>query len=80
MDLVANRLGPLTVQTGASGAQWVVVELAIHLSAVLLCGNQGLLIPLQQLALFPTNMQVCSPCLLPTVCSEPIVLQHKSLN
>uniref|UniRef100_A0A8C7LM14 RZ-type domain-containing protein n=1 Tax=Oncorhynchus mykiss TaxID=8022 RepID=A0A8C7LM14_ONCMY len=66
LDLVANRLGPLTVQTGASGAQWVVVELAIHLSAVLLCGNQGLLIPLQQLALFPTNMQVCSPCLLPT--------------
>ncbi|KAM9519265.1 E3 ubiquitin-protein ligase rnf213-alpha-like [Salvelinus alpinus] len=57
LDLVANRLGPLTVQTGASGAQWVVVELAIHLSAVLLCENQGLLIPLQQLALFPANMQ-----------------------
>nr|XP_023992641.1 E3 ubiquitin-protein ligase rnf213-alpha-like [Salvelinus alpinus] len=57
LDLVANRLGPLTVQNGASGAQWVVVELAIHLSAVLLCENQGLLIPLQQLALFPANMQ-----------------------
>uniref|UniRef100_A0A4W5LL64 Uncharacterized protein n=1 Tax=Hucho hucho TaxID=62062 RepID=A0A4W5LL64_9TELE len=61
LDLVANRLGPLTVQTGASGAQSVVVELAIHLSAVLLCGNQSLLIPLQKLALFPTKMQVRSP-------------------
>jgi hypothetical protein len=56
--LVANRLGPLEVRPGASGAQCVVVELSIHLAAVLLCGNQGVLTPLQQLALLPTNMQV----------------------
>uniref|UniRef100_A0A6Q2YDT1 RING-type E3 ubiquitin transferase n=1 Tax=Esox lucius TaxID=8010 RepID=A0A6Q2YDT1_ESOLU len=56
-DLVTNQLGPLTVQAGASGAHLVVVELAIHLTAVLLCGSQGLLMPLQQLALVPTNME-----------------------
>uniref|UniRef100_A0A8K9WMH2 RING-type E3 ubiquitin transferase n=1 Tax=Oncorhynchus mykiss TaxID=8022 RepID=A0A8K9WMH2_ONCMY len=44
--LVANRLGPLEVRPGASGAQCVVVELSIHLAAVLLCGNQGVLLTL----------------------------------
>ncbi|CAB1350132.1 unnamed protein product, partial [Coregonus sp. 'balchen'] len=31
--LVANRLGPLEVRPGASGAQCVVVELSVHLAA-----------------------------------------------
>uniref|UniRef100_A0A674BBP2 RING-type E3 ubiquitin transferase n=1 Tax=Salmo trutta TaxID=8032 RepID=A0A674BBP2_SALTR len=77
LDLVANRLGPLTVQTGASGAQWVVVELAIHLSAVLLCGNQGLLIPLQQLALLPTNMQ---RAFIPTMPEDKLAVVRQAIR
>lgn len=57
--LVTNRMGPLSVRSGVSGAQSVAVELTVHLAAVLLCGNQGILAPLQQLALTPANMQVC---------------------
>ena len=57
--LVTNQLGPLAVRPGASGAQCVWVDLTIHLAAVLLCGNQGIIAPLQQLALAPANMQVC---------------------
>lgn len=57
--LVTNQLGPLCVRPGASGAQYVLVDLTVHLAAVLLCGNQGILAPLQQLAMEPANMQVC---------------------
>uniref|UniRef100_A0A7N8Y3P6 RING-type domain-containing protein n=1 Tax=Mastacembelus armatus TaxID=205130 RepID=A0A7N8Y3P6_9TELE len=61
--LVNNRLGPLAVYPGASGAHCVLVELTIHLAAVLICGNQGILAPLQQLALAPLNMQYsCLNC------------------
>uniref|UniRef100_A0A3P8YEE8 RING-type E3 ubiquitin transferase n=1 Tax=Esox lucius TaxID=8010 RepID=A0A3P8YEE8_ESOLU len=59
--LVANRLGPLEVRRDTPGAQCVVIELSIHLAAVLLCGNHSLLTPLQQLALAPANMQVGTP-------------------
>lgn len=57
--LVTNQLGPLVVRPGASGADCVLVDLTIHLAAVLLCGGQGILAPLQQLAMQPANMQVC---------------------
>lgn len=57
--LVANELGPLSVHPGASVAHCVLVDLAIHLATVLLCGHQQILAPLQQLALTPANMQVC---------------------
>lgn len=56
--LVTNKLGPLAVFPRISGAQCVSVELTIHLAAVLLCGKQGILAPLQQLAMAPANMQV----------------------
>uniref|UniRef100_A0A8K9Y6Y4 RING-type E3 ubiquitin transferase n=1 Tax=Oncorhynchus mykiss TaxID=8022 RepID=A0A8K9Y6Y4_ONCMY len=58
--LVANRLGPLEVRPGASGAQCVVVELSIHLAAVLLCGNQGefSLTPLLTLMFVPDMLAV----------------------
>lgn len=58
--LVTNQLGPLQAHPGASAAQCVLVDLTIHLAAVLLCEHQGVLAPLQQLALTPTNMQVCA--------------------
>lgn len=52
--LVMNQFGPLR----ASTAQCVSVDLSIHLAAVLLCGCQGVLVPLQHLAFKPANMQV----------------------
>lgn len=75
--LVANRLGPLEVRPGASGAQRVVVELSVHLAAVLLCGNQGLLTPLQQLALLPANMQ---RAFLPTMPEDMLAVAHKAMG
>lgn len=57
--LVTNQLGQLGVRPGASAAHCVLMDLTIHLAAVLLCGNQGILAPLQQLAKSPDNMQVC---------------------
>lgn len=56
--LVTNQLGPLQARPGASAAQCVLVDLTLHLAAVLLCEHQGVLDPLQQLALTPANMQV----------------------
>lgn len=58
--LVTNQLGPLQARPGASAAQCVLVDLTIHLGAVLLCEQQGVLAPLQQFALTPANMQVCA--------------------
>lgn len=55
--LVTNQLGPLTLSPAISGSRCVLVELTVHLAAVLLCGNQGILGPLKQLALAPANMQ-----------------------
>ena len=59
LALVNNHLGQLTVRPRASSIQYVLVELTIHLAAVLFCGNQGILAPLQQLSTAPANMQVC---------------------
>lgn len=56
--LVTNQLGPLQARPGASAAQCVLVDLTVHLAAVLLCGHQGVLAPLHQLALTPDKMQV----------------------
>lgn len=58
--LVTNELKLLAVRPGTSGDQCVLVDITIHLAAVLLCGNQGILAPLRQLAMAPANMQVCT--------------------
>ncbi|KAJ8362842.1 hypothetical protein SKAU_G00116730, partial [Synaphobranchus kaupii] len=55
--LVRNKLGPLCVQADRTGVEHTLTELAVHLSAVLLCGNDGVLKPLRQLALSPSKMQ-----------------------
>uniref|UniRef100_A0A668A4S4 Uncharacterized protein n=1 Tax=Myripristis murdjan TaxID=586833 RepID=A0A668A4S4_9TELE len=75
--LVTNQLGPLTVHPGASDAQCVIVELAVHLAAVLLCGNQGILAPLQQLALAPANMQ---RAFLPTMPEDMLAVAQQALG
>ena len=56
--LVANHLRALSVVPGAPGGRSVVVELTIHMAAVLLCANQRILVPLQNLSLSTGNMQV----------------------
>uniref|UniRef100_A0A3B4X7H2 RING-type E3 ubiquitin transferase n=1 Tax=Seriola lalandi dorsalis TaxID=1841481 RepID=A0A3B4X7H2_SERLL len=56
--LVHNRLGALTIHPGNTIVGNAVIELTIHLAAVLLTGTHLLLMPLKQLGLFPENMQV----------------------
>lgn len=57
--LVTNELGLLAARPGAPAAHTVLVDLTIHLQAVLLWETKGVLAPLQQLAMQPANMQVC---------------------
>ncbi|XP_040919421.1 E3 ubiquitin-protein ligase rnf213-alpha isoform X2 [Toxotes jaculatrix] len=75
--LVTNQLGLLAVRPGASSAQCVLVDLTIHLSAVLLCGNQGILAPLQQLAKAPANMQAA---FLPTMPEDMLAVAQQALG
>ncbi|XP_055725706.1 E3 ubiquitin-protein ligase rnf213-alpha-like [Salvelinus fontinalis] len=56
MALVHNRMGGLSVHNGRTGAEHVLIELSVHLAAVLLTGTDGVLTPLQQLGLTPNNM------------------------
>ncbi|XP_022072402.1 E3 ubiquitin-protein ligase rnf213-alpha [Acanthochromis polyacanthus] len=75
--LVTNQLGPLTVGPGVSGSQCESVDLTIHLAAVLLCGNQGILAPLQQLALSPANMQAA---FLPTMPEDMLAVAQQAMG
>lgn len=75
--LVTNQLGPLVVCPGAPGAQSVLVDLSIHLAAVLLCGKQGILAPLEQLAMTPANMQAA---FLPTMPEDMLVIAQQALG
>uniref|UniRef100_A0A3Q3AP92 RING-type E3 ubiquitin transferase n=1 Tax=Kryptolebias marmoratus TaxID=37003 RepID=A0A3Q3AP92_KRYMA len=77
LALVTNRMGPLVIRPGVSGARSVAVELAIHLAAVLICGNQGFLAPLQQLALTPANMQAS---FLPTMPEDMVTVAQQALG
>ncbi|KAF7667968.1 hypothetical protein LDENG_00038400 [Lucifuga dentata] len=75
--LVTNQLGPLTVYPGASSSQSVVMELTLHLAAVLLCGKQRILAPLQQLALTPANMQ---RAFLPTMPEDMLAVAQRAMG
>nr|XP_029476924.1 E3 ubiquitin-protein ligase rnf213-alpha-like [Oncorhynchus nerka] len=55
-ELVHNRMGGLSVLADRSSMEHTLIELAVHMSAVLLTGTEGLLTPLQQLGLSPNNM------------------------
>ncbi|XP_064180420.1 E3 ubiquitin-protein ligase rnf213-alpha-like [Anguilla rostrata] len=55
--LVRNSLGPLRVRADRPGVEHTLTELAVHLSAVLRCGEGGVLAPLRQLAMSPSNMR-----------------------
>lgn len=56
--LLKNRLRALRVQPHMSGREFVLLEVTVHMTAVLLCANLPLLQPLQRLALSPNNMTV----------------------
>uniref|UniRef100_A0A3Q4I151 RING-type E3 ubiquitin transferase n=1 Tax=Neolamprologus brichardi TaxID=32507 RepID=A0A3Q4I151_NEOBR len=58
--LIYNRLGALTIQPGNTIEENTVIELIIHLAAVLLRGDHPLLMPLKHIGLSPENMQVNS--------------------
>ncbi|XP_035510465.1 E3 ubiquitin-protein ligase rnf213-alpha [Morone saxatilis] len=75
--LVTNQIGPLWIRSGTPGAQCVLVDLTIHLAAVLLCGNQGILAPLQHLAMAPANMQAA---FLPTMADDMLAVAQQALG
>ncbi|XP_041812142.1 E3 ubiquitin-protein ligase rnf213-alpha [Chelmon rostratus] len=75
--LVTNELKLLAVRPGTSGDQCVLVDITIHLAAVLLCGNQGILAPLRQLAMAPANMQAA---FLPTMADDMLAVAQQALG
>uniref|UniRef100_A0AAV2KEC8 Ring finger protein 213 n=1 Tax=Knipowitschia caucasica TaxID=637954 RepID=A0AAV2KEC8_KNICA len=75
--LVTNQLGPLTLQPALSRTQSVLIELTVHLAAVLLCGNQGILGPLKQLALTPRTMQAA---FLPSMPEDKIIMAQQAMG
>ncbi|XP_029944697.1 E3 ubiquitin-protein ligase rnf213-alpha-like isoform X2 [Salarias fasciatus] len=75
--LVTNQLGPLVLPPGASSADCVSVDLTVHLAAVLVCANQGILGPLLQLAKTPANMQ---GAFLPTMPEDMLAVAHQALG
>nr|XP_015798016.2 E3 ubiquitin-protein ligase rnf213-alpha [Nothobranchius furzeri] len=75
--LVTNQMGPLANRPGVSGAESVGVELTIHLAAVLICGNYGILAPLQQLAMKPENMQAS---FLPTMPEDMVAVAQQAMG
>ncbi|XP_061567178.1 E3 ubiquitin-protein ligase rnf213-alpha [Cololabis saira] len=75
--LVTNELGPLTLHSRLSGSKSASVEITVHLAAVLLCGAQGMLAPLQQLAMAPANMLAA---FLPTMPEDMIAVAQQVLG
>ncbi|XP_061567180.1 E3 ubiquitin-protein ligase rnf213-alpha-like [Cololabis saira] len=75
--LVTNELGPLTLHSRLSGSKSASVEITVHLAAVLLCGAQGILAPLQQLAMAPANMLAA---FLPTMPEDMIAVAQQVLG
>ncbi|KAM3598560.1 uncharacterized protein V6R79_019582 [Siganus canaliculatus] len=76
-SLVNNQLRSLVVHPGTSGVLCALADLAIHLAAVLLCSNPGILGPLQQLAMAPANMQ---RAFLPTMADDMIAIAQQALG
>ncbi|XP_069050628.1 E3 ubiquitin-protein ligase rnf213-alpha isoform X2 [Lepisosteus oculatus] len=76
-SLVYNRLGDLSVRPDCTSSEHTITELAIHLTTVLLCGQDGILTPLKQLALAPVNMQ---NAFLPTMPEDMLVVAVQVLG
>ncbi|KAM9457017.1 E3 ubiquitin-protein ligase rnf213-alpha-like isoform 2-T2 [Clarias gariepinus] len=75
--LVSNKLPDLHIHPNLSGDEYVVLELTVHLAAVLHCSNQALMKPLFQLAFFPTNMQ---RAFLPTMPDDMLAVAQQAMG
>ncbi|XP_059932798.1 E3 ubiquitin-protein ligase rnf213-alpha-like isoform X3 [Gadus macrocephalus] len=75
--LVANRLGALAVVPGAPGGHSAVLELTVHTASVLLCANQRILVPLQNLALSTGNMR---RAFLPTMPEDMLFVAQQAMG
>ncbi|XP_036409284.1 E3 ubiquitin-protein ligase rnf213-alpha isoform X2 [Megalops cyprinoides] len=75
--LVQNRLGALSVRADAPSSEHALIELTVHLAAVLLCGNNAILTPLKLLALSPARMQ---EAFLPTMPEDMLAVARQALG
>ncbi|KAM9780063.1 E3 ubiquitin-protein ligase rnf213-alpha-like [Neosynchiropus ocellatus] len=75
--LVSNQLGVLSVSPEMSENQSVLVELVVHMAAVLLCVNEEIVSPLKQLALAPSTMQAA---FLPTMPEDLLAMAQQALT
>ncbi|XP_067280905.1 E3 ubiquitin-protein ligase rnf213-alpha isoform X2 [Pseudorasbora parva] len=75
--LVKNQLLALRVQPQTSGREFVLVEVTVHMAAVVLCGNLPLLQPLQRLALSPNNMMAS---FIPTMPDDMLVVAQLAMG
>ncbi|XP_037112942.1 E3 ubiquitin-protein ligase rnf213-alpha isoform X6 [Syngnathus acus] len=75
--LVTNHPGPLEVTPGTSGDYCASLALAVHLAVVLLCTNQKIVAPLQQLAIEPNTMQAT---FLPTMPQDKLAEAQQALG
>ncbi|XP_016116503.1 E3 ubiquitin-protein ligase rnf213-alpha-like, partial [Sinocyclocheilus grahami] len=75
--LVNNNLRDLRVQPQTSGRELLLVEVTVHMAAVLLCGNQLLLQPLQQLALSPNIM---TASFIPTMPDDMLAVVQQAME
>ncbi|XP_066519298.1 E3 ubiquitin-protein ligase rnf213-alpha-like [Hoplias malabaricus] len=75
--LVNNRLGGLSVDGHRTHIDNTLIDLAVHLKAVLLCGSERVLAPLTQLGLFPATMQAA---FIPTMPEDMLAVAQKALG
>uniref|UniRef100_W5LFT1 RING-type E3 ubiquitin transferase n=1 Tax=Astyanax mexicanus TaxID=7994 RepID=W5LFT1_ASTMX len=75
--LVNNRLGGLSVHERRSNTEHILIELAVHLKAVLLCGSEQVLAPLVQLGLSPATMQAA---FIPTMPEDMLAAAQKAIG
>ncbi|XP_048046866.1 E3 ubiquitin-protein ligase rnf213-alpha isoform X2 [Megalobrama amblycephala] len=75
--LVNNQLHALHVQPQMSGREFVLVEVTVHMAAVLLCGNLPLLQPLQRLALSTNNMMAS---FIPTMPDDMLAVAQQAMG
>nr|XP_055046764.1 E3 ubiquitin-protein ligase rnf213-alpha-like isoform X2 [Misgurnus anguillicaudatus] len=75
--LVMNRLHALNVQAQASARDPRLVEITVHMAAVLLCGNLPVLKPLQQLAFSPQNM---TASFIPTMPDDMLIVAQQAMQ
>ncbi|MBN3286120.1 RN213 ligase, partial [Polyodon spathula] len=76
-SLVRNSLETLAIRPGCPGPLQTIIELTVHTAAVLLCGKDGILAPLKQLAFAPANMQ---NAFLPTMPEDMMAVAQQVLG